>query len=113
MDDSDTHPSHPAEPEKEREWWAWWSSHGQIHLTRLLREEWNPVGGDDVPASEYDSYATRLGGLLREGVSEEELAAFLAEARTGAMGLPARPDEDGRVAATVHGWYLDARRAAE
>jgi hypothetical protein len=101
---------HEPESEKEREWWTWWESHGQAHLTRLLREEWNPVGFNDVPASEYDSYATRLGGLLREGVSADQLAAFLAEARTGAMGLAAHPEEDRRVAALLHDWYLDARR---
>ena len=104
---------HEPESERERAWWTWWQSHGQAHLTRLLREEWNPIGSDDVPASEYDSYATRLGGLLREGVSEEQVATFLADARTGAMGLPADPDADGRVAAALHAWYLDARRAAE
>jgi hypothetical protein len=104
---------HEPEPEREREWWTWWESHGQAHLTRLLREEWNPIGTPDVLASEYDSYATRLGGLLREGVSEDQLATFLTDARTGAMGLAADPDADRRVAALVHGWYLDARRDAE
>jgi hypothetical protein len=104
---------HEPEPERERVWWAWWQSHGQAHLTRLLREEWNPIGSAEVPASEYDSYATRLGGLLREGLSEDQLATFLADARTGAMGLPADPDEDRRVAAVVHAWYLEARRGAE
>jgi hypothetical protein len=79
----------------------------------VLREEWNPVGGDDVPASEYGSYATRLGGLLREGVSEGEIAAYLEEARMGALGLPAQSEEDQRVAGIIHSWYLTARRAAE
>ncbi len=102
-----------SEPEKERLWWSWWESHGQVHLSRLLREDWNPIGVDDVPANEYAGYATRLGGLLREGISEEELARFLEEARTGAMGLSADPDDDRRVAAIVHAWYLDARRAAD
>jgi hypothetical protein len=108
-DDTETLP----EPDREHAWWDWWQTHGQPHLTRLLREDWNPIGSVDVPASEYASYATRIGGLLREGVSEDEVATFLADARTGAMGLPADPEEDRRVAAVVHAWYLDARRAAE
>jgi hypothetical protein len=99
-------------PDKEHEWWAWWSTHGQAHLTRVLREEWNPIGVDDVLASEYGNYATRLGGLLREGVSVGEVAAYLEEARTGAMGLPADAEEDQRVAGIIHAWYLRARRAA-
>ena len=82
-------------------------------LTRLLRDDWNPIGADDLPADEYASYATRLGGLLREGISEDEIATFLEDVRTGSLGLPARPDEDRRVAALVHVRYLDARRAAE
>jgi hypothetical protein len=101
----------PPEPEKERDWWSWWSAHGEGPLTELLRNEWNPIGSDDVPADEYASYATRLGGLLREAVSAGEIARFLADARTGALGLPSQPDEDRRVAQRVHDWYADARRA--
>src|SRR5271166_1646367 len=111
MAEKDPNPTLP-DPDREHTWWTWWHSHGQVHLSRILREDWNPIGVDDVPASEYASYATRLGGLLREGVSEDQVAAFLADARTGAMGLPADPDDDSRVAAIVHAWYLDARRAA-
>lgn len=66
-----------------------------------------------MPADEYANYATRLGGLLREGVSEDEIAEFLEDVRTGALGLPAHPDEDRRVATLVHARYLAARRAAE
>ena len=101
------------DPDKDHAWWSWWRAEGQGALTRLLRDEWNPIGFDDVPANEYASYATRIGGLLREGVSEDEVATFLADARTGAMGLPADPEQDRRVAGVVRAWYLDARRAAE
>jgi hypothetical protein len=101
------------ESAKARAWWSWWSSEGEGALTRLLRDDWNPIGADDLPADEYASYATRLGGLLREGISEDEIATFLEDVRTGSLGLPARPDEDRRVAALVHSLYLDARRAAE
>lgn len=101
----------PPDPDKEHAWWSWWRAEGQAALTRLLRDEWNPIGLDDVPADEYASYATRLGGLLREGVSEDEIASFLEDVRTGALGLPAHPDEDRRVAALARARYLDARRA--
>jgi hypothetical protein len=92
---------------REHEWWAWWRANGQEHITRLLREEWNPIG--DVPADEYAGYATRIGDLLREGVSEERLGTFLADVRTGAMGLPADLEADQRVARMTHEWYLDTR----
>jgi hypothetical protein len=99
------------ESERERDWWSWWSAHGEGPLTRLLRDEWNPIGFDDVRADEYASYATRLGGLLREGVSADQIATFLDDTRTGALGLPSHPDEDRRVAQRVHDWYANARRA--
>jgi hypothetical protein len=76
-------------------------------MTRLLREQWNPLG--DVPADEYAAYATRIGDLLREGVSEDELSTFLADVRTGAMGLPADLEADQRMAKMTRAWYLEAR----
>jgi hypothetical protein len=101
------------DPDPAHAWWAWWREEGQPALTRLLRTEWNPIGEDDVADDEYASYATRLGDLLREGIPEEEIVSFLSQTRTGAMSLPASADDDRRVAARVHAWYFDARRAAE
>jgi hypothetical protein len=76
-------------------------------MIRLLCEQWNPLG--DVPADEYAAYATRIGDLLREGVSEDELSTFLADVRTGAMGLPADLEADQRMAKMTRAWYLEAR----
>lgn len=101
------------DPDPAHAWWAWWRAQGHAALTRLLRTEWNPIGEDDVPDDEYASYATRLGDLLREGIPEEEIVSFLSQTRTGALSLPASADDDRRVAAQVHAWYFDARRAAE
>jgi hypothetical protein len=92
---------------RDQEWWSWWRADGQDQVAHLLREHWNPMG--DVPEDEYAGYATRVGGLLREGVSEDELTAFLDDARKGAMGLPAEPDTDRRAAAMVRDWYAGAR----
>jgi hypothetical protein len=94
-------------------WWDWWRASGQEPVARLLREQWNPIGDDELPADEYSSYATRIGGLLREGVSEDQLTTWLSDARTGAMGLPADTDEDSRVAQLLHEWYAEARRDHE
>jgi hypothetical protein len=99
--------------DREQLWWDWWRSTGQELMSRLLREQWNPIGDDDVPADEYASYATRIGGLLREGVSEDQLTTWLSDARTGAMGLPAAPDDDRAVARLIHEWYAEARRHHE
>ncbi len=91
-------------------WWDWWNASGQAHLTRLLREEWDPIGSPDTPADEYASYATRIGGLLHEGASEEQLATFLHDARTGAMGLAPDPERDRRAGSLIHEWYRETRR---
>ncbi len=99
--------------DREQLWWDWWHASGQELMTRLLRDQWNPIGSDDVPADEYASYATRIGGQLRDGVSEGQLATWLSDARTGAMGLPSDPDEDLRVALLIHEWYAEARRRHE
>jgi hypothetical protein len=91
-------------------WWDWWNASGQAHLTRLLREDWNPIGSEDTPADEYASYATRIGGLLHEGASVDQLTMFLSDARTGAMGLQADGDGDRRAASAIHDWYRETRR---
>ena len=96
---------------RERAWWDWWREHGELHLNRILREDWNPIGETEVPADEYEPYATRLAGLLREGSSSVEIAAFLSDARAGALGLPGQPQVDEQVADTIHAWYLRALRA--
>jgi hypothetical protein len=99
--------------DREQLWWDWWRRSGQELMSRLLREQWNPIGEDDVPADEYASYATRIGGLLREGVSEDQLTTWLSDARTGAMALPASPEEDRAVALLIHEWYAEVRRRHE
>jgi hypothetical protein len=99
--------------DREQLWWDWWRASGQEPVTRVLREQWNPIGDDELPPDEYASYATRIGGLFREGVSEDQLTTWLSDARTGAMGLPADADEDGRVARLLHAWYAEARRDHE
>ena len=41
-------------------------------------QEWNPVGTDDLPEDEYDSYVWQIVGLLREGATRDEVAGHLA-----------------------------------
>ena len=101
------------DPDPQRRWFSWWQAQGEAELSALLRTEWNPLGGDDVPADEYAAYANRLGDLLREGIGEDEVSSFLSDTRTGALGLAASEDEDRRTAAVVHAWYRTAHRAAE
>jgi hypothetical protein len=57
--------------------------------------------------------AQALARQLREGVSEEQLTAWLSDARTGALGLPAAPEQDHAVALLIHWWYAGAGRRHE
>ena len=98
--------------DKEHAWWAWWRAEGQRTVTHLLHDEWNPTHFD-VPEDEYATYATRIGGLLREGASEDEIVRFLGDVRSGSLSLPAHPDEDQRVASELRDWYSAARRAPQ
>ena len=71
------------------DWHAWWERRGAEELRELLLVVWDPIGVRDTPGAqdEYDPYAERLAHLLRDGATEEELGAALAEARAH-MGLP-------------------------
>jgi hypothetical protein len=89
------------------DWQAWWEREGREGLNELLLSEWNPIG-IGVPRDEYSSYAGQMGKLLYESGSEQDIAAYLHEARTSAMGLPPRPERDRRVASLAIAWYANA-----
>jgi hypothetical protein len=93
------------QPDDLAEWQAWWKREGRDGLNALLLTEWNPIG-TRVPENEYSSYAGHIGRLLRERVSEADIAAYLHGVRTERMGLSPDRYSDRRVAAQVFGWYV-------
>jgi hypothetical protein len=74
-----------------QEWTAWWKRRGLDQLSLILWAVWDPIGGD-VPTDEYVSYAPHVIGMLHDGRSEDEIAAWLRAIRIERMG----PDEDGQ-----------------
>jgi hypothetical protein len=62
-------------------------------VSAILFEHWDPIGVRAIggPESEYINYVPQLIGLAQRGASALELAGFLAEAESGAMGLSISP----------------------
>lgn len=106
----------------------WWQEIGEAELRLILWAAWDPIGG--VPRDEYDWYVPRLGALLREHASllrepagydqltraeqdewadrandvAKTVALQLGEWRTERIGLPARPEDDRRLARKLSDW---------
>lgn len=74
----------------------------------LLRHDWNPIGIEDLPLDEYDSYADRAYVMLMDELGTvEDIVAYLTEIAEQHMGLP--PSEKQRrkarqVATTMIEW---------
>jgi hypothetical protein len=70
------------------------------HVTRVLRDEWDPFYLNEVPeaAEQYDTYAPALLGLVLNGADEAAIAAHLLALETGTLGLEGDPDRAARVA---------------
>jgi hypothetical protein len=78
-------------------------------VRKLLWKRWDPIGVNNVPAAatEYDSYAPRVVGMLIDDCSAAVLEHHLSRIETTDMGLPSRPAE---VRASVVAELLALRR---
>ena len=68
-------------------------SEQSLAVNALLFEYWDPIGVRAMggPDSEYIDYVPQLIGLAQRGAPDTELAEFLAEAESRAMGLSISP----------------------
>ncbi len=55
-------------------------------LKRLFWTDWDPIGCG-IPDDEYDTYAIRAFGLLKNGSSVDELADYLTSVEVDEIGL--------------------------
>ena len=85
-------------------WRRWWRTAGERELRVIAMERWNPIGVPDLPADEYDAYLGRIAVRLRDGVSTEELAAFLSDL-SEYIGVESAPDADEAAASAMRAWY--------
>lgn len=67
-------------------------------ITRILYEEWDPCGVNDVPgcSDEYAFYARKILQLLRDGADRVQLMQHLACIQSEAMGNWAQRYEQER-----------------
>ena len=59
------------------------------NLKRLLWEEWDPIGVNDMPDAEgeYDSYALQVFQMLNQGKNKADMLAYLEWVETEYIGL--------------------------
>jgi hypothetical protein len=79
-------------------------------LRRILIEEWDPIGVQDVPEAqdEYDNYLGPIARRLQEGAASGDIAAYLTRIEEDFMGLeplPAAHERSQAVAARLVAWY--------
>lgn len=89
----------------------WWKHFGFTELRHLLLLRWDPIGvyGEPAAVDEYDDYVLPLGRMLRDGASEEQVAAYLGGVSSQEMEL-STPDLGRHAAAKVIEWHSKAPR---
>jgi hypothetical protein len=62
---------------------------GEFHeaVRQILLKDWNPIGCDDVPSNEYDSYIVPVCQILLGSRSEEELVRLLFVTARDVIGV--------------------------
>ena len=72
-------------------------------IREILNRDWDPIGG--CPEDEYDSYMGRIASMIRTGLSDADLLAYLEWAEVEHMGLggPFNRDRGLRVVAALRG----------
>ena len=93
----------------------WWKQRGRFELHDLFMREWDPIGVARIPeaADEYSRHVGETASKLHQGVTVDELTAYLSWVRTGYIGIDANPRVDRRVAELAVRWYADAMRGSE
>jgi len=72
----------------------------------VLHYIWDPVGVAKAPEArdEYHAYLPRVFGMLREGRTVQDIAAYLTSVTRDRIGLDARSDHDIGVARLLIRW---------
>lgn len=99
-----------SEPLSAEEHARWWKEAGGWQLRQLLYWKWDPIGvNDGFPWTydEYDTYAGQVITQLRNEADAAEIARYLKDVASGAMGLSYSPGSLSfdSVAQQIIDWY--------
>ena len=72
----------------------------RVSIVQEILRRWDPIGGQSVPADEYDSYTPHIVSMVVQGCSIEELCAQLEWIRVD-MGIGPSHDRDREIAAEI------------
>ena len=66
-----------------------WFRQGRATVREILRRDWNPIGLDDLPEDEYDSYADMAHAMLAvDGRSVEDVGSYLDDIAEHIIEMP-------------------------
>jgi len=80
-------------------------------VVEAILMRWDPIGvrtGQEMPASEYDTYAPPIVSMVFRGCSVDDLARHLAGVRTEVIGVEPDAGHDRAIAAEI----VEALRSA-
>ena len=72
----------------------------RVSIVQEILRRWNPIGGQSVPADEYDSYAPHIVSMVAQGCSLEQLCTYL-EGILVEMGIGPSHDRDREIAGEI------------
>lgn len=82
-----------------------WFRQGRARTREILRLYWNPIGLDDLPLDEYDSYADMAHAMLAvNGRLAEDVGAYLDDIAEHIIEMPTG---NGRIVAQIVAAALD------
>lgn len=86
-------------------WSSWWKHNGKGTLRHLVMLHWDPIGISDhfEVWNEYDAYLPEIAGLLRKGVTEDELVNHLKHVERDKIGV--RSGRSRRASKIMIDWY--------
>lgn len=75
-------------------------------IDEVLHYLWDPIGVAGIPGArdEYDAYRPHVFSLLKAGTGADEIADYLTEISTQAMGLGNNRERDRYTAALLLEW---------
>ena len=73
----------------------------RVDVVQQILRRWDPIGGQSVPADEYDSYAPHIVSMVAQGCSREQLCNHLGSVRVDIIGVGPNEATDREIALEI------------